>query len=49
VEIGNNLFMGINSSIKNKIKIGSNVMIGANSYVNKNINNDETVYGSPIK
>jgi UDP-3-O-[3-hydroxymyristoyl] glucosamine N-acyltransferase LpxD len=49
VEIGNNLFMGINSSIKNKIKIGANVMIGANSYVNKNINNDETVYGSPIK
>ena len=47
--IGENFYMGINSSIKNGMKIGSNVTVGAHTFVRSNINDGETHVGSPSK
>ena len=37
VEIGNNVFIGANTTILPNIKIGNDVIIGANSLVSKNV------------
>jgi sugar O-acyltransferase (sialic acid O-acetyltransferase NeuD family) len=47
--IGNNVYIGTNSSVKQKITICNNVVIGMNSGVNKNIIKSGTYVGSPIR
>ncbi len=49
VEIGNNVFVGANTTILPNVKIGDNVIIGANSLVNKNIPDNSVAVGSPCK
>jgi len=45
--IGDNFYMGINSSVKNGIIIGKNVTLGAHSFVRSNIPDNKTYIGSP--
>lgn len=47
VRIGNNVFIGMNSTILKGAKIGNNVIIGANSLVNKDIPDNVVVAGNP--
>lgn len=47
--IGNNVWIGINSTIVGNIKIGDNVLIAPNSFVNINIPNNSIVIGNPCK
>lgn len=49
VSIGNNVFIGMNSTILKGISIGNNVIIGANSLVNKDIPDNCVVAGNPAK
>ena len=49
VNISSNVYMGNNSSVKEKIYIGSNVTIGANSTVVKNIVTGGIYVGVPAK
>lgn len=49
VKIGNNVFIGANSTILPNTKIGNNVIIGANSLVNKDIEDNSVVAGNPAK
>lgn len=49
VKIGNNVFIGINSTILKGVEIGNNVIIGANTLVNKNIPNNVVIGGNPCK
>lgn len=49
IEIGNNVFVGANSTLLYNIKIGNNVIIGANTLVNKNIPHNTVVAGVPAK
>ncbi|MGL4731217.1 MAG: DapH/DapD/GlmU-related protein [Clostridium sp.] len=49
VKIGNNVFIGIKSTILKGVTIGDNVIIGANSLVNKDIPNDVVVAGNPAR
>lgn len=49
VEIGNNVFIGINSTIMPGVKIGDNVIIGANSVVTKDLNSNTVYCGNPAK
>ncbi len=49
VEIGNNVFIGINSIILKNVKIGNNVIIGANSIITKDIPDNSVVCGNPAK
>ena len=45
--IGNNVWIGINSSIVGKITIGNDVLIAPNSYVNCDIPSHSVVLGNP--
>lgn len=47
VEIGNNVFVGANTTILPNVKIGDNVIIGANSLVSKDIPQNSVVAGNP--
>ncbi len=47
VQIGNNVFIGINTVIMPGVTIGDNVIIGANSLITKDIPSDSIVAGSP--
>ena len=47
--IGNNVWIGANSTVLPEITIGNNVVIGANSLVNKNIPNNSIAVGNPCK
>ena len=47
--IGNNVYMGTNSSTREKLKICDNVIIGAGSCVVKDINEPGTYIGIPSK
>lgn len=47
--IGNNVWIGINSTIVGKIEIGNDVLIAPNSYVNINIPSHSIVIGNPCK
>lgn len=49
VTIGNNVFIGMNSTILKGVTIGNNVIIGADSLVNKNIPDNVVVAGNPAK
>ena len=49
VTIGNNVFIGVNSTILKGVTIGSNVIIGANSLVNKDIPDDCVAAGDPAR
>ncbi|MBI6066215.1 acyltransferase [Clostridium perfringens] len=49
VKIGNNVFVGVNSTILKGVSIGNNVIIGANSLINKNIPDNCVVVGNPAK
>lgn len=46
-EIGDNVWIGINSSIVGGIKIGNNVLIAPNSYVNVDVPDYSIVFGNP--
>lgn len=47
--IGNNVFIGANSTIIGPIKIGNNSVVGAGSVVVKNIPSNEVWAGNPAK
>ena len=49
VKIGDRVYMGNNSSIREKIKVCSDVTIGLNSGVVKDINHSGTYVGLPVK
>lgn len=49
IEIGDNVFIGMNTTILKNTKIGNNVIIGANSLVNKNIPDNYVAVGNPAK
>lgn len=49
VTIGNNVFIGMNTTILKGVHIGNNVIIGAGSLVNKNIPDNCVAAGNPCK
>lgn len=49
IEIGNNVFVGTNSTILYDVKIGSNVIVGADTLVNRDIPDNSVVVGVPAK
>lgn len=49
IEIGNNVYIGVNSIIMPNVKITNNVIIGAGSIVTKSILEDGVYVGSPAK
>ena len=49
ITIGNNVWIGANSTILQEITIGNNVIIGANSLVNKDIPDNSIAVGNPCK
>lgn len=49
VIIGNNVFIGVNTTILKSVTIGNNVIIGANSLVNKSIEDNVVYAGNPAK
>ncbi len=49
VDIGNNVFIGMHSTILKGVHIGNNVIIGANSLVNKDIPDNCVVAGNPCR
>lgn len=49
IEIGNNVFIGLNSIILKGVKVGNNVIIGAGSIINKNIPDNVVVAGVPAR
>lgn len=49
ITIGNNVWIGANSTVLPEVSIGSNVIIGANSLVNKNIPDNSIAVGNPCK
>lgn len=49
VKIGNNVFIGVNTTILKGSSIGNNVIIGANTLVNKDIPDNCVAVGNPVK
>lgn len=49
IKIGNNVWIGANSTILPEVIIGNNVIIGANSLVVKNIPDNSVAVGNPCK
>lgn len=49
IEVGSNVFIGVNSIILPNVKIGSNVIIGAGSVVNKDLECGYVYAGVPAK
>lgn len=49
VKIGNNVFIGMHTTILKGVTIGNNVIIGANSLVNKDVPDNVVVAGNPAK
>lgn len=47
VSIGDNVFIGMQSTILKGVHIGNNVIIGANSLVNKDVPDNCVVAGNP--
>lgn len=47
VKIGDNVFIGMNTTILKGVTIGCNVVIGANSLINKDVPDDCVVVGNP--
>lgn len=48
-KIGNNVFIGVNTTITGGVTIGDNVIIGANSLVSKDIPSGVVAAGNPAK
>ena len=46
-QIGNNVYIGVNSTVVGKIEIGNDVLIAPNTYVNFNVPSHSIVIGSP--
>jgi acetyltransferase-like isoleucine patch superfamily enzyme len=49
VQIGNNVFVGVNTLITKGVTIGDNVIIGAGSVVSKDCESDGVYVGSPAR
>ena len=49
VSIGNNVFIGMNTTILKGVHIGDNVIVGAGSLINKDIPDNCVVAGNPVK
>lgn len=49
VEIGNNVFIGVNAIILRNVKIGDNAVIGAGAVVSKDVPAQTLVVGNPAK
>jgi len=49
ITIGNNVWVGANSTVLPEVSIGNNVIIGANSLVNKDIPSNSIAVGNPCK
>ncbi|WP_394523274.1 DapH/DapD/GlmU-related protein [Lacrimispora sp. JR3] len=49
MEIENNVFIGMHTTILKGVHIGNNVIIGANSLVNKNIPDNCVAAGNPCR
>lgn len=49
VKIGDNVFIGMNTTILKGVTIGDNVIIGANSLINKDIPSNVVVAGNPCR
>ena len=49
VEIGNNVFIGMNTIIERNVKIGDNVVVGAGSLVTKDCESDSVYAGVPAR
>lgn len=49
VTIGNNVFIGMHTTILKGVTIGDNVIIGANSLVNADIPNNCVAVGNPVR
>lgn len=49
ITIGNNVWIGANSTVLPEVVIGNNVVIGANSLVNKDIPDNSVAVGNPCK
>ncbi len=46
-EIGDNVFIGVSSSVKNGVNIGSNVTVGHGSVVTKDVPSNSVYFGNP--
>lgn len=49
IEVGNNVFIGCNTTILPNVKIGNNVIIAAGSIVNKDVPDGFIIGGNPAK
>ena len=49
IEVGNNVFIGCNTTILPNVKIGNNVIIAAGSIINKDIEDGSIIGGNPAK
>ncbi|MGQ3376823.1 acyltransferase [Priestia endophytica] len=49
VSIGNNVFIGANSTILPHVRIGNNVIVGAGSVVSKDVPDNSVIAGNPAK
>lgn len=49
VNIGNNVFLGMNTIILKGVSIGNNVIVGAGSLVNKDIPDNVVAAGNPVR
>jgi serine acetyltransferase len=49
IHVGKNSCIGSHSTVMPGVAIGENVKIGAHSFVNKNIPDNCTAYGCPVK
>lgn len=49
IRIGNNVFIGVNTTILKGVTIGDNIIIGANSLVNKNCIEEGVYAGNPAR
>ena len=49
IEIGNNVFIGVNCTILGNVKIGDNIIVSANSLVNKDLPSGGIYGGVPAK
>ena len=49
IEIGDNVFIGSNTTILGNVRIGSNVIVGACSLINKDVPDNSVVDGVPAK
>lgn len=47
--LGDNVWIGVNSTIVGNIKIGNNVLIAPNSFVNIDVPNNSIVLGNPCR